>query len=196
MSLADYIQDLEKAIETLTEKPILIGHSMGGFITQKYLEQHPAKAGVLIASIPPKGFSKITARAFKMDFLSTLKNLLTMNISPANFDKESLKKMMFTPGITDAQYETYYSKLQPESFRAYLDFDYLTAIDVNKIKTPLFIIGAEQDSIIPPHEAQKMANLYHTEAKIYPNMPHNLMLAKGYETVAKDILSWLETSRS
>src|ERR1700735_3131451 len=35
--------------------PLIIVHSMGGLIVQKYLERYDAPAGVLMSSIPPQG---------------------------------------------------------------------------------------------------------------------------------------------
>jgi pimeloyl-ACP methyl ester carboxylesterase len=54
-SIDDYVEDLETVVDTLGQKPILIGHSMGGYIIQKYLEKHKATAAVLMASVPPEG---------------------------------------------------------------------------------------------------------------------------------------------
>ena len=34
---------------------ILVGHSMGGLVVQKYLEQNPAQGAALMASFPPQG---------------------------------------------------------------------------------------------------------------------------------------------
>ena len=54
--LADYIADLAKAVGNMPAPPVLIGHSMGGMVVQKYLEDHAAIAGVvLMASVPPQG---------------------------------------------------------------------------------------------------------------------------------------------
>ena len=41
--------------ERLPSPPVIIGHSMGGLIVQKYLERYDAPAGVLMTSIPPQG---------------------------------------------------------------------------------------------------------------------------------------------
>ena len=41
--------------DSLPSRPVVIGHSMGGFIVQKYLESHDAPAGVLMTSMPPQG---------------------------------------------------------------------------------------------------------------------------------------------
>jgi pimeloyl-ACP methyl ester carboxylesterase len=42
--------------------PVLIGHSMGGMVIQKYLELHQIPAAVLMASAPPKGLLASTLR--------------------------------------------------------------------------------------------------------------------------------------
>src|SRR4026207_1083164 len=36
--IADYVEDLKNAARQLPSPPVLIGHSMGSFIIQKYLE--------------------------------------------------------------------------------------------------------------------------------------------------------------
>jgi pimeloyl-ACP methyl ester carboxylesterase len=53
--IADYVEDLASAVRQLPGSPILIGHSMGGFIIQKYLETHSAPGAVLLSSAPPGG---------------------------------------------------------------------------------------------------------------------------------------------
>src|SRR5882757_2285721 len=52
-SVADYVDDVASVADTLDTGPVIIGHSMGGFVVQKYLESHDAPAGVLLASFPP-----------------------------------------------------------------------------------------------------------------------------------------------
>src|SRR5690348_14544043 len=37
-SLADYVDDVESVVKSLPIRPVLIGHSMGGFALQKYLQ--------------------------------------------------------------------------------------------------------------------------------------------------------------
>jgi pimeloyl-ACP methyl ester carboxylesterase len=38
--IADFVDDVDNAVRQLGSLPILIGHSMGGFVIQKYLENH------------------------------------------------------------------------------------------------------------------------------------------------------------
>src|SRR5512145_2168550 len=41
-SIMDYVRDVEEVAKTLPTPPVLIGHSMGGFIVQKFLERNSA----------------------------------------------------------------------------------------------------------------------------------------------------------
>jgi pimeloyl-ACP methyl ester carboxylesterase len=59
-SVADYVDDIRTSRYRLARRqsPVLIGHSMGGFVIQKYLERHtvpgvPAVAA--LCSVPPQG---------------------------------------------------------------------------------------------------------------------------------------------
>ena len=61
-SLADYVDDVESVAASLPSQPVVIGHSLGGGIVQKYLESSDAPAGVLMASMPPRGSGGFTLR--------------------------------------------------------------------------------------------------------------------------------------
>jgi pimeloyl-ACP methyl ester carboxylesterase len=39
-SIADYVHGVASVADSLPTTPVLIGHSMGGFIVQRYLESH------------------------------------------------------------------------------------------------------------------------------------------------------------
>ena len=55
-TIADYVDDARSVAAALPTTPVLIGHSMGGFIVQKYLETGNAAAAVLMSSAPPRSF--------------------------------------------------------------------------------------------------------------------------------------------
>ncbi len=61
-SLAEYVSDVSHLADQLDKPPVVIGHSMGGMIVQKYLEANRAPAAVLLASAPPKGVLAATLR--------------------------------------------------------------------------------------------------------------------------------------
>jgi pimeloyl-ACP methyl ester carboxylesterase len=58
-SLLDYAEDLENLILHLDEKPILMGHSMGGLFAQIWGSRGLAKALVLLTPAPPSGINAL-----------------------------------------------------------------------------------------------------------------------------------------
>jgi pimeloyl-ACP methyl ester carboxylesterase len=64
LSVADYVDDVRTAAEELDSEPIVIGHSLGGFTLQHYLERFDAPAGVLMASLPPRGVLRCALRVW------------------------------------------------------------------------------------------------------------------------------------
>ena len=49
-SLADYVADLSQAVNTVGGTPVLIGHSLGGMVVQKYLESNRVPGVVLMVA--------------------------------------------------------------------------------------------------------------------------------------------------
>src|SRR5581483_5669188 len=57
--------------------PVVVGHSMGGLVVQKYLENHTAPAGVLLASMPVDGASRGLVRIMSRHPLRSARASLT-----------------------------------------------------------------------------------------------------------------------
>ena len=55
LTLSNVLEHFTDIIKTLDEKPILIGHSMGGLVVQLLLQGDLVAAGIAIDSAPPKG---------------------------------------------------------------------------------------------------------------------------------------------
>ena len=61
------------------------------------------------------------------------------------------------------------------------------------VTTPLLVLGAENDIVFTQQEVRGTAAAYHTEAELFPEMAHDMMLAPGWAAVAERIHAWLET---
>src|ERR1700679_3824393 len=58
--IRDYADDVAEPSPQLPSPPVLLAHSMGGFVVQTYLEHHAAAGAVLVAPIPPTGVLRLT----------------------------------------------------------------------------------------------------------------------------------------
>jgi pimeloyl-ACP methyl ester carboxylesterase len=54
MGFIDVVKNIDELINSLPEKPLIIGHSMAGMATMKLVEMGKASAGVSIDGAPPK----------------------------------------------------------------------------------------------------------------------------------------------
>jgi alpha-beta hydrolase superfamily lysophospholipase len=72
----------------------------------------------------------------------------------------------------------------------------MVALDLPKpeeVKTPLLILGVGRDNMLTPSEIEATARAYNTQAEIIPDVAHNSMLEKRWQSVAERILDWLNT---
>jgi pimeloyl-ACP methyl ester carboxylesterase len=190
-STSGYVADVTQVVNRLSPTPVLIGHSMGGYVVQKYLETHSAPAGVLLASIPTVGLLGMLLRMLRRHPVSTLKALLLLNPWYFVSTPALAKDYLFSDDYPDEKFLAYYPYIQPESFRMALEAALLKLPRPRKIKTPLLVLGAERDRVFSPAEQRRTARAYKTEAILYPDMAHDMMLERGWESLADQILKWL-----
>ena len=190
-SIMDSVQDVEEIAKTLPTPPVLIGHSMGGFIVQKFLERNTAPAGVLLAPAPPYGVWNGTWLVFKHSPLTLLKILTRFRLHPVVEAPESTRWAFFSEDMPHEQLMKYHAKMNDESFRMYVDLLGLKLVRTKRVQAPLLVLGAKEDSVISNHDVEKTAKAYNTKAEIFSNMAHDMMLEKGWKGVAERIMEWL-----
>lgn len=191
-SLAEYVADVAAVVEQLETPPVLIGHSMGGMIVQKYLESYQAPAAVLLASAPPGGLLPATLRVARQHPLTFIKINLTMSLFPVIGTPERCKEFLFSDDINSEKLMGYYGRMQDEAYRAYLDMVLLNLPRPKRVSTPILVLGAENDRAISVKENLATARAYGVKAEIFSDTAHDMMLETGWEKVADRILSWLE----
>ena len=82
--IRDFVADVAAVVEDAAESADLVGHSMGGFVAQKYLEGRSLPGLVLVASAPPRGLSRSFFRAVRRDPLAALKGAVTLSLRPVD----------------------------------------------------------------------------------------------------------------
>jgi pimeloyl-ACP methyl ester carboxylesterase len=190
-SIADYADDVASTVETL-RRPILIGHSMGGFVVQKYLEDHDAPAAVLLASVPPHGHLPSLLRLIRRHPWRCAK--FTLTGSPRDLTRGTTagsREYFFGHTAPDTLVATVTDRLQRESTRAILVVMVAASlIKPARIDTPMLVLGAELDALYTNAEVRQTARTYATEAVIVSQMGHEMMLEPGWDVVGEHILSW------
>ncbi len=191
-SVADYVSDVEAVIGQIGVPPVLIGHSMGGLVVQKYLEKHQAPAAVLLASVPPKGLLGATLRVARRNPLDFLRVNLTMSLYPVVGTPKKCRDFLFSAEMEEEQLMEYFGQIQDEAYRAYLDMVVFNLPRPKLVKTPILVLGAANDNAIARKEVKATAKAYGVDAEIFPGMAHDMMLEAEWRKVADRILAWLK----
>lgn len=188
--IKEYVADVVQIAQQFSQPPIVIGHSMGGFVVQKYLEQYYAPGGVLMASAPPKGVLRTTLAFGKRHPLVLLKTNLKMRLGPIVETPTLAREMLFSEEMPEATLSAYFNQLQDESYLAYIDMMGLNLPRPKRVKSPMLILGGTKDQVFTPQEVEQTAVSYNTAPHLFP-MAHDMMLEEGWETVADTIIDWL-----
>lgn len=189
--IADYVEDVATAIRQLPSPPVLIGHSMGGFVIQKYLEDYDVPAAVLLSSPPPAGLVGTILRTARRRPFAFAKAALTLSLWPVIATPQLAREAFFSPDFPDEELRAYWRLMQDESYMAVLDMIALDLPKPVKVRTPMLILGAARDNMVKPSEIEATARAYHTLAEIIPDVAHDSMLELRWQTVAERILVWL-----
>lgn len=183
-SAGDYLEDIHAVVESLPREPILIGHSMGGYLTQRYLETHQLPYAVLVASAPPRGVIGVTlalARSMTLDFI---KANLTMSLYPLIEDVDDARHHFFSEALPSEEVQRYHGMMQDESYRAFLDMLVLRLPRPRSVTTEMLVLGGGADTIFSVDEVRATGKTYGTEAVIFEGVAHDMMLDVGWENVA------------
>jgi pimeloyl-ACP methyl ester carboxylesterase len=188
--IADYVADVGRVVDTLDTHPVLVGHSMGGLVVQRYLEKSSAPAAVLVAPDPVGGVWRATLRVARRHPVAFVKANATMRLWPIVAEPKRARDMFFAPDMSETDADRYWSRLQDESYRAYLEMLFRPPRP-RRVDTPVLVVGAEYDRLFGPGEMRRTADAYGATVVMIPGAGHDLMLDPRWEQVARSILDWL-----
>lgn len=193
--LKDYADDVVQVCCDLGEWPVLIGHSMGGMVVQKVLNDHPIPAAVLMASAPPHGLvpSMLGAAVFNPRVFRQMSFLQVLGPGAASID--GARRALFRPDTSDEEIRTLLPPAEPGGFRVMLDmmgFDLPPSLPRRDV--PVLVLGGTEDACITTAAVEATARAYGTKAVLFSGMPHAMMIDREWRTVAQCVLDWLEAT--
>ena len=191
-TLADFVADLDQTVQQLDRLPILIGHSMGGMVVQKYLQTKPAAGAVLMASVPPMGLIHTSLdMAWRNPML--LHQISWIQLFGPMFPgaEATVRSLLFSDAVPAAEVARYMPRWQPESLRATLDMMGWDLPWMPRTTVPMLVLGAENDKFTPPNLVQATALRYGAEMRIIPDMAHAMMLEPRWPEMADAVADWV-----
>ncbi|CCK81799.1 alpha/beta hydrolase [Desulfobacula toluolica] len=197
-SLLDYADDLEAYLQKFDNKPILMGHSMGGLLAQILAAKGLARTLVLLTPAPPAGIHCISWSVLKSFFSIFSQWEFWKKPHRISFEAASYAILHQLP---ESRQKKEYQKMVYESGRAafeigfwYLDHNRASRVDETKITCPALIVAGSKDRIVPAWVVRKIAEKYQHVAtfKEFESHSHWLIGEDKWETAAACVLRWLE----
>lgn len=192
-SIADYVADVRSVIAELPSPPVLVGHSMGGFIVQKVLEHEAPAGAVLMASVPPRGLAGpgLSLAVWNPAAAFSIGSIQSLGESWAA--PEVMQEALFSAAVGSAEALGYLARMGPESTRAMLDMYGGDLPDPARRATcPVLVVGAAEDALIPSAFVRATARSYDAPHHVFDDMGHLMMLDAAWESVAEHLHDWLE----
>jgi pimeloyl-ACP methyl ester carboxylesterase len=193
--LRDLVDYFANVIKELPEKPVLIGHSFGGLITQLLVQKGLAEAAVAVNSVPPQGV--FTARR---SFYKATWGPLGLFTDPGKSYLMSFREWQyaFTNGMPyEEQKAAYEANVIPESKKASRDaLTGAAAIDFKKPHVPLLFVAGEIDNIMPASLNKTNFKKYKHEGSVtaykeFEGRNHYTVAQPGWEKVTAYIYDWI-----
>jgi len=214
VKISEHVADLAAfvngplATETGSVRPLIVGHSFGGASLLKYLEaDHPASAAVLLCSVPPSGNSQMTLRFLKRSPLACWRLLRGFAFKAAARDPSIARDLFFDHAMSDDQIDGYLARFAEDckvgidlgAFNK--DLPSLQAREDGRAQwlhraPPTLVVGAERDAVVDLEGVQETAAFLGISAKVLEGLPHDCMLAAGWEGAADQIIEWVKAQAS
>lgn len=195
LTLTELVDHYANIAKNLPEKPIIIGHSLGGLITQILINRDYGVAGIGIHPVPPLGvfpyeFSFLKAGYKALGLFTSIKKTYLMSLSDWQY--------AFTNGMSLAdQQKSWEENTIPESKTvARGGLTAAAKVDFDKPHSPLLIISGSTDNIIPAHLNARNFKAYKqngsiTEYKEFPGKNHFVVGLPTWKEEADYILDWI-----
>jgi pimeloyl-ACP methyl ester carboxylesterase len=202
-SVGQIANHMDEVIRALTVKPVVVGHSFGGLLTQIVAGRGLSRASVAIDPAPFRGVLPLP--------LSALKAASPVIGNPLNRGRSvplTLKQFRFAFAnvVTEGEAKDLYENFAvpgsgvPLFQAAFANINPWTEAKVNwrmSTRGPLLIIDGERDNTVPLTLARAAFKLQKknsgiTEFEVAPNRGHSLVIDSGWREVAETALVFLQ----
>jgi pimeloyl-ACP methyl ester carboxylesterase len=187
-TLGFYRDTLKTMVDLCEKPPVVIGHSMGGMITQWYLAGvGDLPAAVLLASMPLYDYPW---NYLILDPVSMLLATLTFHGYPFVRSPQHVKRLFLSDGAIVSP-EALHARMDDESLLVTLQLNPLLWHPRKNPKTPMLVMAAEKDTLFTVKVEENLAKFYGADFYMIKDTAHNAMIERSYQESAKYVHNWL-----
>ncbi len=191
--VADYVADVVAASQGLDRPPVVIGHSMGGLVAQRFAMTRPAAGLALLA---PAGVMGIGGSFLQMgllnpDLLRALGRVQAHGADAADY--EAIRRGLFSADFPVDLAMRYARMFQRESLRA--NFELMAPqwfALLGRPRLPTLVLGGADDRFIPLADLLATSAFWGAEHRVIDGVPHAMMLDTSWRAPAEAVAAWLD----
>lgn len=201
MSLLDYADFLEREIVQLGEKPIIMGHSMGGLLAQMLAARGLASSLVLLSPASPAGILALTPSVIR-SFWSVMTTWgFWRKPTRQTFGEAAYSMLHLLPASERMEV---YEKCVYESGRAAFEIGFwlfdpraASRVDASRVTCPVLVVAGAEDRITPAAVVRKVARKYRAVStyKEFEGHAHWVVAEPRWQEVAEYVVGWLKPSK-
>lgn len=193
--LSEVIDEMARVVASCEEPPILIGHSVGGLITQVLVNRGVAQAGVAISTVAPNAMLSLDWHFLKstVPILNPIKGDSPFEMTPEGFHET------FANTLPEEESRAAYEAYAVHESRNVLRTAMGSAghVDLKKPHVPLLFLTGTDDHIVPLSLVEKNFEAYSEETgvksiQIAQGRGHFICGEPGWEQVVAGIAGWLD----
>ena len=173
ISMSDYVISLEKTINKMKTKPVIIVHSLGAAVVNRFLLKNSNKVLGVIFIAPT----------------SPINTFVEMLKAQYKCIGKSKSEMFFSGRVDDA--EKYLDKFIELPFKVRIQVAKQVFKQNDSISIPCLVLGSYKDKCIPITSVIKAGQFFNVKTIIYNDMCHDMMLDCEWREIAKEILLFM-----
>lgn len=185
---------LKALIDLLPERPFLVGHSIGGLLVQRLVNDGYARAGVSISSAPPQGLMSFSPHFLRANFphINPISGSKPVLMSPERFHYAFANTT--SRSASDEAFDQF---VVPESRNVPRSTLGRSArIDFSAPGAPLLFLTGDQDHLTPVGMVRRNAHKYAAGPRTvdyqeFTGRSHYICGEQDWEKFADAALAWL-----
>ncbi|MEH6344840.1 MAG: alpha/beta hydrolase [Bermanella sp.] len=198
----DYVNAVSNVINSLDQKPIVIGYSLGGLLAQLIAARHECEKLILVSSAAPAGIHSwswsvirtLGHNLFKFPLWKSITNLNLKNIQygvansqPKEVQKELAAEITLESGRASWQIAMWFLYKNP-----------ITKVNTYNTNCPVLVIGGTEDKITPIKIQRKIADKYGHKATLSEvrDACHWTIGGTYFPQISQTMIDWLNKNNA
>ncbi len=196
VSVQDFLDDIHAAVKSFDTPPVLIGHSMGGYLVQRYaLDHHDVRAMAILSAPALTGLAASSRHIFMNNPQLGFQLAVLMAFGPCYADAEIVGNGLCSAPLSADEVEELRPYFQSESKRAMAEMMVPCVADPAH-KPPTLVMGGDIDAFVPVDDFHRSADVWDAQFRLLPGVPHGLMMDRTWPLAAKELKLWLDKIRT